>query len=498
MEEASNNKDDVRPARDLSETTLGEFKLLRRIGAGGMAEVYLAEQTSLARPVAVKVLLEDAFTGKNNILLKRFEQEARAAGGLSHPNIVQVYMTGKQGNIHYIVQEYVQGQNLSQLIKRNGPPQFLEGLQWMRQVAEALKAANDAGIVHRDVKPENIMITRAGVAKVTDFGLAQLNQQSEHHMNLTQAGTTMGTPWYMSPEQIQGEKLDHRSDQYSFGVTLYHLFAGHPPFPGRNSVAVAVQHLKEEPRPLTDIRRDLPGKLCDTIHRMMSKSPEKRFQTCDELIQAFDALEDATLNSEIVGSEGWLRQAAAWIPASRAFRVAVLACVVLGFFIGNSLYAPVRLPDAAPETLLADEGSPSRQFAVALLNPANELAWKSVYAHYPGTVEAGMARFQLAMKYLSQSSPDLAKATTELNTLYSSASTDPDNNRNLLALIRLAQAYIATEQGDDSKVEQILYIELDSLDNSVIESVLNSAPRLLRDSQPAERLRERLQDSTFN
>jgi serine/threonine-protein kinase len=127
--------------------------------------------------------------------------------------------------------EYVPGLNLSQWIRRHGPPDYATGLRWLQQVTAALKAAADAGIVHRDVKPENILLTHSGIAKVTDFGLAQLNQPRQPRMNLTQAGTTMGTPWYMSPEQIEGRPLDHRSDQYSLGITAWHMFAGQPPFP---------------------------------------------------------------------------------------------------------------------------------------------------------------------------------------------------------------------------------------------------------------------------
>ncbi|MFM7868669.1 MAG: serine/threonine-protein kinase, partial [Planctomycetaceae bacterium] len=192
--------------------------------------------------------------GRSDVLLKRFEQEARAAGGLSHPNVVQIITTGQENNIAYIVQEYVPGLNLSQWIRRNGPPDFNTGIKWLQQTAAALTAAADAGIVHRDIKPENILLNRQAIAKVTDFGLAQLNQPAPVRMNLTQAGTTLGTPWYMSPEQIQGTKLDHRSDQYSLGVTAWHMFAGKPPFPGRNPMTVAVQHLKEQPPSLAALR----------------------------------------------------------------------------------------------------------------------------------------------------------------------------------------------------------------------------------------------------
>ena len=167
--------DPVESSADLNNVRMGEFLLLRRLGSGGMADVYLAEQTSLHRNVAVKVLKNDAITGGTDVLLKRFEQEARAAGGLSHPNLVQIITTGRENDISYIVQEYVAGLNLSQWIKRHGTPDYGTGLKWMQQIAAALHAAWEAGIVHRDVKPENVMVTRNGVAQLTSFGLAQLN-----------------------------------------------------------------------------------------------------------------------------------------------------------------------------------------------------------------------------------------------------------------------------------------------------------------------------------
>jgi serine/threonine protein kinase len=320
--EASDNSKET--SGDLSNLRIGEFLLLRRLGSGGMADVYLAEQTSLHRNVAVKVLKSEVIRGDDDVLLKRFEQEARAAGGLSHANLVQIITTGREGKISYIVQEYVAGLNLSQWIKKHGTPDYGTGLKWMQQVAAALNAAAEAGIVHRDVKPENVMVTRGGVAKVTDFGLAQLNQPTSPKMNLTQIGTTMGTPWYMSPEQIQGEKLDHRSDQYSFGVTCYHMFSGQPPFPGKNAMAVAVQHLKEEPLPLSSFRGDLPKELCDIIHRMLAKKPADRFQSGAELEAALKRLDTVPVNTKLNGGNGLFGQWVPWLPQFRSLALGVL------------------------------------------------------------------------------------------------------------------------------------------------------------------------------
>ncbi len=475
------------PSSDLTDRIIGDFRLLRRLGIGGMAEVYLAEQLSLNRSVAVKILLEDAVSGKKNTLLQRFEREARAAGGLSHPNIVQVFMIGQDDNLHYIVQEYVQGLNLSQWFKKNGPPDFLTGLKWMKQVAAALKSASDAGIVHRDIKPENIMLTRSGDAKVTDFGLAQLMESNEK-MNLTQAGTTMGTPWYMSPEQIQGEKLDHRSDQYSFGVTLYHMFAGQPPFPGKNSVSVAVQHLKENAKPLSDLRRDLPEQLCRVIHRMMEKKPEDRFATPDELLTAINELENAPLSSSIVDPTsltGWLFGA---LPTFKGAAVALLVCVVAAFMAGRSLYAPASL--VASTEAFPREETASRQYARAIMHAGNERAWQAVYEKYPASDEALWARLQLGIHFLTRPTPDLTRAGQAFDALKKQASLRPQEQRELLFLALLGMAYVAEKQGQDTERAELVQNKLAAQYEDLLKRDVLAAPELLNDYR--ETLREEL------
>ncbi|MEQ9410150.1 MAG: serine/threonine-protein kinase [Fuerstiella sp.] len=462
---------------DLSDRTLGDFRLLRRLGVGGMAEVYLAEQTSLKRSVAVKILQEDAVSGKTS-LLKRFEQEARAAGGLSHPNIVQVYMIGREGDLHYIVQEYVQGQNLSQWFKRHGPPDFLTGVKWMKQVAAALRAASDAGIVHRDIKPENIMLTRDNDAKVTDFGLAQLNETTEK-MNLTQAGTTLGTPWYMSPEQIQGEKLDHRSDQYSFGVTCYHMFAGQPPFPGKNSVSVAVQHLKEEPKPLSHYRRDLPEVLCQVIHRMMAKNPEARFASAEELLQVIEKLEHAPLRPElndVSTFSSWVRSS---MPPLKTLAGGLLMCLVIGFLVGRQLFEPVRL--SAGQTAFPREETAARQYARALLLPGNEAAWRAVYQYYPKSSEALWARLQLGVYHLTKSTPDPAAARSAFSELYEQTSLNPSELRDLRFLALLGQARAAEMQGRTAERNEIVETRLATDFQDLLEAEFFSAPDVLQE-----------------
>ena len=265
---------------DLTEKKLGEFQLLRPLGSGGMADVYLAEQTTLQRYVAVKVMKPALMAHSGQDMVARFKQEAMMAAGLNHPNIVQVYTIGQEDGLHYIAQEFVQGQDLATMLKSRGKPDVASALHLMRQVASALKASGRAGIVHRDIKPENIMITKKGEVKVADFGLAQLGES-----NTEKKGVTMGTPLYMSPEQVSGRELDPRSDVYSFGVTSYQLLCGETPFKGNTPVAIAMQHLKNSPPPLKEKNPALPDILCRVVHRMMAKRRSLRYQSADEVLE---------------------------------------------------------------------------------------------------------------------------------------------------------------------------------------------------------------------
>ena len=267
---------------DLTGRQLGNFRILRRLGRGGMADVYLAEQVTLQRSVALKVLREDLALDATYV--QRFELEAKAAAALEHDNIVRIYEVGCDQGLYYIAQEYVQGCNLREYMVRYGPPRLETALSILRQVAMALHRAQQKGIVHRDIKPENILITRDGVVKVADFGLARFAAPGIS-LSLTQTGTTLGTPLYMSPEQIEGRRVDHRSDIYSLGVTAYHMLAGMPPFRGDNALSVAVQHVKAQPERLENLVPDLPPALCRIVHRMLEKDPARRYSSAAELLQ---------------------------------------------------------------------------------------------------------------------------------------------------------------------------------------------------------------------
>lgn len=291
------------PPPDLTGRILGDYRLLRRLGCGGMGQVYLAEQLSLKREVALKLIrsdLPDTVT-----VQKRFQAEAEAVARLNHPNIVQIYQLGESDGFRFMVLEYVEGRNLRQYLERKGPPDLAICLSIIRQVALALQRAHEVGIVHRDVKPENILLTRKVEVKVADFGLSRFFAPDGPALNLTQSGLTLGTPLYMSPEQVQGQSVDHRSDIYSFGVTCYHLLAGEPPFQGKTAFDVALKHVREEPPPLSAFRPDLPPDLCALVHKMMAKQPEQRYQSVREILRDLNRIR------EQLNSAGGIHKAAA-------------------------------------------------------------------------------------------------------------------------------------------------------------------------------------------
>ncbi|TWT67310.1 serine/threonine protein kinase [Allorhodopirellula solitaria] len=271
---------------DLVGCRIGDFQVLRRLGSGGMADVYAARQLALGRDVALKVLRSVAENDDDH--LKRFRREAQAAARLNHPSIVQIYEFGEIDGVHFIAQELVDGINLKQAVDREGPFSADQAVKVLRSVGNALQVAHAGGVTHRDIKPENIMRGAHDVIKVTDFGLARmLTQADSSTANLTRAGLTLGTPRYMSPEQIQGGKVDARSDLYSLGVTMYHLLTGSAPFDGDEALALAVKHLHDTPRPIDHVRgkADLPAWLVSLVMRCLQKAPEARVQSATELLQ---------------------------------------------------------------------------------------------------------------------------------------------------------------------------------------------------------------------
>ncbi|WP_421118062.1 Stk1 family PASTA domain-containing Ser/Thr kinase [Aquihabitans daechungensis] len=252
----------------------GRYELHRRVGRGGMAEVYLARDRLLDRLVAIKILFPEFATDPS--FVARFRREAQAAANLNHPNIVGVYDWGKERGTYYIVMEYVDGQTVSEILRNEGPIEPKRAAGIAADVAAALGFAHRKGVVHRDVKPGNVLITKAGEVKVADFGIARAMTASSEE-NLTQTGSVMGTATYFSPEQAQGKPVDARSDLYSLGVVLYEMACGKPPFSADSPVAIAYKHVQEPIPPLVEKVPDIPPDYEAITLRALSKDADDRY-----------------------------------------------------------------------------------------------------------------------------------------------------------------------------------------------------------------------------
>ena len=268
----------------VGELIANRYELEELVGTGGMSSVYRAHDKLLERDVALKVM-HDQFTADGDHV-ERFRREARAVAQLSHPNIVTVIDRGEQDGRQFIVFEYVDGENLKSLVEREGPLPERDAIELGLQIARALGFAHEHGLVHRDVKPQNVLLNGDGQAKVTDFGIAR---SLDVHGGLTQTGTVMGTSDYIAPEQARGRQVDAQSDVYSLGAVLYELLTGDVPFPGDNFVAVAMRHINEPPPSVRERRPDVSPRLDAAIRRAMAKEPRDRFGSMDELCQELTA-----------------------------------------------------------------------------------------------------------------------------------------------------------------------------------------------------------------
>jgi serine/threonine protein kinase/tetratricopeptide (TPR) repeat protein len=270
--------------------TLAHYRIDTAIGAGGMGEVYRATDMKLGRDVALKILPPDVASDPER--LARFQREARAVAALNHPNVVTLYSVEESAGVHFLTMELIEGQPLERLIPANGLP-VERIVEISGALAEALAAAHDKGIVHRDLKPANVMVTTEGRVKVLDFGLAKdvraetSDGATQTSAGLTQAGIVMGTPAYMSPEQISGRALDHRTDIFSLGVILHEMATGRRPFEGTSSAELVSSILRDSPPLVTDVRADLPDDLARVIRRCLEKDPRHRVQTARDVSNEF-------------------------------------------------------------------------------------------------------------------------------------------------------------------------------------------------------------------
>ncbi len=360
-----------RPAIASGSLLAGKYRIQDEIGRGGMGIVYRAEDIKLSRPVALKFLPPELIRDMN--ARERFVQEARAAAALAHPNICTVYEVDDSGEHPFIAMEYVEGETLREKTRR-GPLPLEEALTLASQAAEGLEAAHRKGIIHRDIKSSNIMVTDKGQAKIMDFGLAKLRGGS----SLTKEGATIGTVAYMSPEQARGEKVDHRTDIWSLGVVLYEMLSGELPFRGERDVSLLYSIVHEEPRSLGDRKPPVPPDLQRVIERALEKNPGMRYQTAAEMGRDIVKYQEA-LKAEAAGVFNVhnllkkLRRPAVAIPCA----VAVLAVASLAFWLFNR-QAKIRwarevvIPEAERTVVIRQSGYANQIMAYRLAESAEK------------------------------------------------------------------------------------------------------------------------------
>jgi eukaryotic-like serine/threonine-protein kinase len=272
------------PVSDTLINTLfdGRYRIVRKLGSGGMANVYLAEDEDLGRRVAIKIL-NDRYAN-DDLFIERFRREAKSAAALSHPNIVSVYDRGEAEGTYYIAMEVIEGRSLKELIMTRGPLPIPQALAYTHEILEALRFAHRHGIIHRDIKPHNILIGER--LKVTDFGIARAGASQ-----MTEAGSIMGTAQYLSPEQARGAPVTASSDLYSVGIVLYEMLTGKVPFTGDSAIEIAMKHLNDAPKPPSKIRPEIPDELDQVVLRALAKGPEDRYQSAEEFSEDLHRVE---------------------------------------------------------------------------------------------------------------------------------------------------------------------------------------------------------------
>jgi serine/threonine protein kinase len=352
---------------------IGPAELQRKLGEGGMGAVYLGRHPGLNRPVAVKIL--SAALAQNAEFIQRFQREARLAARLEHPNVVQVHDVGEQDGLHYIVMQYVEGKSLDQILKERRKLSLNEALSITKRVAVALAAAARLGIVHRDIKPHNILISKDGMVKVADFGLAKDNDANR---TISETGQIVGTPYFMSPEQAEGKAVDPRGDLYSLGATLYPMLTGKRLFEGSSPLAIVMKQIREQPVPVRELDPSIPPAVEALLDRLLRKDPGERFASAEALVKAIDAL------------KGPAEKTRAPVRRRAILSVAgiLAAGILLGLLLGKppaAAPAPVPPPVAAPQPLPPAPSPPKKpdpkEGVLSRFRDAAERRWgEEIYA----------------------------------------------------------------------------------------------------------------------
>src|SRR5436190_6177662 len=346
----------------------GRYKIVRKLGTGGMADVYLAEDQELGRRVAIKILNDRHAADES--FVERFRREAKNAAGLSHPNIVSIYDRGTAEGTYYIAMEYLDGRSLKELIVARGPAPIKVAIEYARQILGAIGFAHRHGIVHRDIKPHNVLVGPEGRLKVTDFGIARSGASQ-----MTEVGSIIGTAQYLSPEQARGSPVDQTSDLYSVGVLLFEMLTGQVPFTGDTPLEIAMKHLSEVPKPPSELRPEVPHDLDMVVLRALAKDPAERYQSAEEM----DADLERILQGLPVGDDT-AAAATAVLSGSGLIAAAPTSVITRPTQVAPARTAP---PGATPPAgYYGYEGPPRRRrpiwpwiLSVLLLAAAGAAAW---------------------------------------------------------------------------------------------------------------------------
>jgi eukaryotic-like serine/threonine-protein kinase len=382
----------------VGETIAGRYEVEALVGHGGMSSVYKARDSLLERNVALKILHEQ-YNGDDDFV-ERFKREARAVAQLQHPNIVTVIDRGEANDRQFIVFEYIDGENLKELVVRKGRLDVREALEIAAEVARGLAFAHSQGLVHRDVKPQNVLLNGDGRPKVTDFGIAR----SLDVDGMTQTGTVLGTSNYIAPEQASGQPVDTQSDVYALGVVLYEMLAGEVPFPGESFVVVAMKHVHEPPPSLLEVRRDVPPRVADAVDRALEKDPEQRFPSMDEFASELEAClaeldgegddADRTMVIPARQRQGPRKQVSRWPMFIGMLALLAIAAIVVGLLTigtgsggGTNATQPIGLTGVASYDPEGDQSEHPERVGLAADNNAATY-WTT--EHYNSFTKSGV------------------------------------------------------------------------------------------------------------